>query len=77
MKRITIPLAVIAASLALAASTTQGAQGAGAMRDASGLEFTFSMNVKQTATERTGNRPRTYGAAFFRRGYTFNGNKFV
>ncbi len=77
MKRITLALTVIAASLALAASNTHVAQGNGAMRDASGNEFTFSMNVKQYTSDTAGSRPITFGSAFFRRNFVLNGNKYT
>ncbi|MEQ1823703.1 MAG: hypothetical protein ABL949_14435 [Fimbriimonadaceae bacterium] len=77
MKRLTITLSILAASLALAATTTLGAQGAGAMRDAAGNEFTFSINVKKTISGTIGTRPRVNGAAFFRRKFAMNDNKFV
>jgi hypothetical protein len=47
------------------------------MRDAAGNEFTFSINVKRYVSDATGSRPRVAGAAFFRRKFVLNNNKFV
>jgi hypothetical protein len=63
MKKTTIALTLLTASLALAASVCLGAKGSGAAKDSTGREITFCVNMKKV---RTGDRVNTFGSGYFR-----------